>query len=134
MEQSKRGITTISFRLAFRRATELLGFCINQAATYLAFTLWNFDLSYYLLVVFVLTFVFCIHIKNLSIGIAFTVLSIIIGAFITIGILLIPPLVYQSELMIEFILAAYPTVIGKLVLFNLVISIFSSILGGLVSE
>lgn len=134
MEHSKRGMITVNFRLAFRRATELLGFSLNQAAAYLAFSLWNLDLSYYLLVVFVSTFVFSIYIKNLSIGIAFTVLSMIIGALITMGILLIPPLAYRSEFMIEFTLTAYPTVIAKLVVFNMVISIFSSILGGLLSE
>jgi len=134
MEHSKRGMTTVNFRLAFRRATELLGLSLNQAAAYLAVSLWNLDLSYYLLVVLVLTFVFSIYIKNLSIGIAFTVLSMIIGALITMGILLIPPLVYRSEFMIEFALTAYPTFIAKLVVFNMVISIFASILGGLLSE
>jgi len=127
-------MTTVNFRLAFRRATELLGLSLNQAAAYLAVSLWNLDLSYYLLVVLVLTFVFSIYIKNLSIGIAFTVLSMIIGALITMGILLIPPLVYRSEFMIEFALTAYPTFIAKLVVFNMVISIFASILGGLLSE
>lgn len=134
MEHSKRGMTTVNFRLAFRRATELLGLSLNQAAAYLAVSLWNLDLSYYLLVVLVLTFVFSIYIKNLSIGIAFTVLSMIIGALITMGILLIPPLVYRSEFMIEFALIAYSMLIGKLVVFNMVISIFASILGGLLSE
>lgn len=134
MEHSKIGMTTVNFRLAFRRATELLGFSLNQAAAYLAFSLWNLDLSYYLLVVFVLTFLFSIYIKNLSIGIAFTILSMIIGALITIGILLIPPLVHRSEFMIQFTLSAYPPLIAKLAVFNVVTSTISSILGGLLSE
>lgn len=134
MEQVKRGKTAINFQLVCRRAAELVGFSLNQAAAYLAFSLWKLDLSYYLLLVFVLTFVFSIYIKNLSIAIAFTVLSIIIGALITVGILLIPPLAYQSGLMIEFTLTLYPMLITKLVLLNMAISIFSSILGGLLSE
>lgn len=134
MEHLKRCMTNVNFQLTFRRAIELLGFSINQAAAYLAFFLWNLDLSYYLLVVFVLTFVFSIYVKNMLVGIAFTILSMIIGALITIGILLIPPLVHRSEFMIQFTLTAYPPLIAKLAVFNVVISTLSSILGGLLSE
>jgi len=110
-----------------------LGLCLNQAAAYSAAFVWKLELLYYLILILFFTSLFSIYIRNLTKSIAYSVTSVIVGAIIGLGILLIPPLVYGSYEMINATTSIYLTFVAKLAIFNLVICMFSSTVGTVLS-
>lgn len=110
----------------------LLGISLNQAATYIAVLLFHLQIPYYLVMVFVLTLIFSLSIKNISKAILYTIASTIIGAVITLGILLAPSLVVEFD--VDYIMEVYFYYEAKLLILSLVVSIPSAIIGGLTGE
>lgn len=129
----KKEITFANTKLVLKGVIIALSLSINQAAAYLAVFLWKLEFPYYLIIVFVLTLISSSYIKNLTKSIAFTVISVFVGVIIGLGILLIPPAIFGSNVMIEYTITFYLLFTSKLAIFNSVISVFSSILGSLLS-
>lgn len=111
----------------------MLGLSLNQATAFLAAFLWKVELPYYLVLAFIFALVSSIYIKNITKSVFFIIGSVFIGAIIALGIVLIPPVVFGSSEMIEFTFIVYSTFTAKLGVFGLIVSIFSSIFGSLVS-
>ncbi len=111
----------------------MLGLSLNQATAFLAAFLWKVELPYYLVLAFIFALVSSIYIKNITKSVFFIIGSVFIGAIIALGIVLIPPVVFGSNEMIEFTFIVYSTFTAKLGVFGLIVSIFSSIFGSLVS-
>jgi len=112
----------------------ILGISLNQAAAYLAILLFHLQLPYYLAIVFVFTMIFSLSIKNVSRALFYTIASVIIGALITLGIILIPPIYFGSYLMIDYTIGIYSVYISKLLILNIIICTASALIGGLASE
>jgi hypothetical protein len=111
----------------------IVGLSLNQAAAYVAYFIWKVDFSYYLVMVIFFTLVSSLYIRNLSKGLIYSLASIVIGAVIGLGIVLIPPYVHMSYGMIDATISSYAFSISKALVFNLMIDPFSSILGALLS-
>jgi hypothetical protein len=110
----------------------ITGISLNQAAAFLASMTFHLQIPYYLVIVFVFTLIFSFSTKNLSRAIIYTIASMVIGALITLGILLIPAI--ACELDVDYTITVYSYYAAKLLIFNLVVAIPSAIIGGLASE
>lgn len=111
----------------------ILGLSLNQAAAYTAYFIWKVDFPYYLTMVIFFTLVSSLYIRNLSKGIIYLLASIVMGAVIGLGIVLIPPSVHNLHDIIDATVNSYVFSISKPLAFNLMIGPFFSILGALLS-
>lgn len=111
----------------------ILGLSLNQAAAYAAFFIWKVDLPYYLVMIIFFTLVSSLYIRNLGKGLIYSLVSIVTGAVIGLGIVLIPPYVHMLYGEIDATISSYTFYISKALVFNLIIGPFCSILGGLLS-
>jgi hypothetical protein len=110
----------------------MLGISLNQAAAYLAVLLFHLQIPYYLVIVFIFTLIFSLSVKSLSRAVLYTIASTIIGAAITLGILLTPSI--AVELNVDYIETVYFYYAAKLLVLNLAASLPSAIIGGIASE
>lgn len=112
----------------------VLGFSFNQAVLYFAVFTFDLQIQYYLAATFILTFIFSVSLENLSRALLYSITSMVIGAFIALVILLIPPITLGPYSMVDFTISIYSAQIAKISIFNLPISTISAIIGGLISE
>lgn len=121
----------------------ILGLSLNYAAANLAVFLWeshaggsvtNPAVLYYLIGVSVFTLIFSIAVRNLKKCISYTFISIVAGIAISIGILLLPPVIYGSPSMIDRTITVYAFSISKYSIFSVTISMFVAILGSLLGD
>jgi len=110
----------------------ILGISLNQAAAYLAVVIFHLQIPHYLVIVFVLTLIFSLSAKNLLRAILYSIAAIIIGALITLGILLTPSIACGLD--VDYTITVYSYYAAKLLILNLVVAVPSAILGGLATE
>jgi hypothetical protein len=110
----------------------MLGISLNQAAAYLAVLLFHLQIMYYLVIVFVFTLIFSLSAKNLSKAVIYAIASTIIGAAITLGILLTPSIAVEFD--VNYIMDVYFYYVAKLLILSLTVGVPSAIIGGIVSE
>jgi hypothetical protein len=115
-----------------RNSLRFLGICLNQAAAYFGVIIFHLEIPYYLVIVFVFTLIFSLSTRNLSRAILYTIASMIIGALITLGILLTPSIAFELD--VDYTMTVFSSYAAKLLVFNLVVSIPSAIIGGIISE
>jgi hypothetical protein len=107
----------------------ILGLCLNQAAACLACFVWKLEIVYYLLVVAFFTLIFSLYIRNLTKSVAYSATSVVVGALVGLGIVLIPPLVYGSQQTVDATSTFYLTYVSSRAILSLVVSTFTSIIG-----
>jgi len=129
MKPSKETLS-LNWKLFLKDLVLMLGLSLNLAATYLAFFIWKLNLFYCVVINLVFILIFSIYVKSLTKSIVSSVASIIIGGIIGLGIVLIPSIVHETSYeVIDLTISVYVTFISKLVIFNLVTCMFSSIFG-----
>ena len=112
----------------------MVGLSLSQAASYLAVVIFKLQLPYYMLIIFVFTFLFSVYLENLSKALFYTIASTIIGMIISLIVVLIPPIIFHDTFLIDFTITLYSSLEAKLFLFNIVICLISSIIGGMIGE
>jgi hypothetical protein len=115
-----------------RDLSGILGISLNQAAAYLAVVVFHLQILYYMVIVFVFTLIFSLAIRSLSRAIIGTITSMIIGAVITLGILLTPSIAFKLNM--DTTITVFSSYAARLIVLNLVVSILSAIIGGIISE
>jgi len=110
----------------------ILGISLNQAAAFAAVIIFGLQIPYYLAIVFVFTLIFSLSAKNMSRAILYTIISIIIGALITLGIFLTPSIAFEFD--VDTAITLFSSYAARLMILNLVVSTPSAIIGGLISE
>lgn len=118
----------------FLNITVIIGLSTSQAASYLAVVIFKLQLFYYMLIVFAFTFLFSIYLENLSKALFYAIASTITGLIISLIVVIIPPLIFQDTFLIDLTVNLYLGLEVKLLLFNIVICLISSIIGGMISE
>ncbi|MFZ0965423.1 MAG: hypothetical protein WAN82_02205, partial [Candidatus Bathyarchaeia archaeon] len=83
-------------------------------------------------IMFIFTLTFSLSTKNMSKAILYTIASTIIGAAITLGILLTPSIAVEFD--VDYIMNVYFYYAAKLLILNLAVCIPSAIIGGLTGE
>ena len=112
----------------------LLAISLTQAAAYIALLFWpKIDLPYYCSVVFIFTIIFSIYVKNIKKSIFYTFAALILGAIISVGILLMPMAVYGAD-SIDYAVGLYEFYIAKPLVLDIVICMIAVILGSFLSD
>ena len=112
----------------------LLAISLTQAAAYVALLFWpKIDFAYYCSVVFISTIIFSIYVKDFKKSIFYTFAALILGAIISVGILLIPIAVYGTD-SIEYTVGLYGFYIAKPLVLDIVICMIAAILGSFLSD
>jgi len=112
----------------------LLAISLTQAAAYIALLFWpKIDLAYYCSVVFISTIIFSIYVKNIKKSIFYTFAALILGAIISVGILLMPMAVYGAD-SIDYAVGLYEFYIAKPLVLDIVICMIAVILGSFLSD
>jgi len=118
----------------FKNLFSIIGLSITQAAMYLAVVIFKLQMPYYLVLIFALTLLFSIYIGSISRALFYAIASSVIGLFISLLVVLIPPMILQDNFLVDFTFTLYLGLEVKLLIFNLVMCLISSLLGGIIGE
>jgi hypothetical protein len=121
-------------RRFLRESLIVLASCVNYACVFLLTILFHVNISVFLLIMTVLSFLVSILVSNVGRSIAYVCFSLVTGAAITVVSMLSPPLAYGEMLAVNYALEATIQPIVRLFLFAIVFSFVGAILGSFASD
>lgn len=111
-----------------------LALSVNQASAYLLVLLWKIDVPYYMLINFGIILLFSAAIRSFTKAMALVLVSLVFGAIIAIITLIMPPLIYGQNYMINYTIDAYITFVGRTSIFSLIVCVLAVTIGSILSN
>lgn len=112
----------------------VLASCVNYTCALLLTILFDVEIIAFLLIATVLSLFVSIVISNVGRSLAYVCVALILGAAITVVLLVLPPLSYGEMWAVNYALEPAVSSVVRLLLFGLVFSFVGSIIGSLASD
>jgi hypothetical protein len=112
----------------------VLASCVDYACVFFLTILFHVDISVFLLIMTVLSFLVSILVLNVGRSLAYVCFSLVTGAAISVVLLLSPPLAYGEMLAVNYALEAAIQPVVRLLLFAMVFSFVGAIIGSFASD
>lgn len=112
----------------------ILASCTNYACVFFLTVLLHVELGIFLVAMAILGFFISILILNVGRSLAYSCLSLIIGASLSVILLVSPPLVYGEMWDVNYTLEAALQPVMRLLLFAIVFSFVGVLLGSFISD
>lgn len=112
----------------------VLASCVNYACIFLMTFLFKLDIPIFLLGIAMVSFLFSLIVLNIKRSIIYVCVAVVIGAIISIVLLVSPPLAYGEIWAVRYQLESVVQSVGRLLIFAFAFSFVGSILGSFVGD
>jgi len=113
----------------------VLASCVNYASVILLNTIWRLDLGVLLPVLFIVTFLMGVVALDTKKALVYAVIAVFLGTAIVTAVMVAPPILLgEGGSVIDSALNTALNAVSKLLIFTVVISIISALLGSVVGE
>lgn len=113
----------------------MLALCVNYIFAHVLLYIWQVDFIYYVVTIFVASFLGGVVVTNLTRSILYVASSLVVGGVVGIGITIAPLIIYQADpLIINAVILYYSGDLGKILLLSLPLCIIVALIGCFLGE